>query len=96
MRFAQPRLMQRSKPGPISAEALGPALLALLLLTACGGSGNADGPGAVSVDEAKALDQAAEMLEERRLPEGALEQAPTADVAEPQSTPTDQASPAGS
>ncbi|WP_298307029.1 hypothetical protein [uncultured Erythrobacter sp.] len=43
-----------------------------LLLAACDGSGGAEGPGSVSVDEAKALDEAAEMLEERRLPEGAL------------------------
>lgn len=42
-----------------------------LLLTACD-AGGADGPGSVSVDEAEALDDAAEMLEERRLPEGAL------------------------
>ncbi|MEM1053772.1 MAG: hypothetical protein AAGI28_16945 [Pseudomonadota bacterium] len=43
-----------------------------LLITACGGSGGADGPGSVTVDEAKALDEAAEMLDERRLPKGAL------------------------
>ena len=42
-----------------------------LLLSACG-SGGADGPGSVSVDEAQALDEAAEMLDERRLPEGAV------------------------
>mgnify|MGYP000224042637 CR=1 FL=1 len=42
-----------------------------LLLTACG-SGGPDGPGSVSVDEAQALDEAAEMLDERRLPEGAV------------------------
>lgn len=42
-----------------------------LLLSACE-SGGADGPGSVSVDEAQALDEAAEMLDERRLPEGAV------------------------
>ena len=47
-------------------------LTAGLLLASCDGAGTADGPGSVSVDEAKALDDAAEMLEERRLPEGAL------------------------
>lgn len=43
----------------------------LLLLAACD-SGGGDGAGAVSEGEARALDEAAEMLEERRLPEGAL------------------------
>lgn len=51
------------------------ALVSLLMsgfvLSACG-SGGADGPGSVSPDEAQALDEAAEMLEERRIPEGAL------------------------
>ena len=47
-------------------------LLPGLILSACDGSGGADGPGAVSVDEARALDEAAKMLDERRLPEGAL------------------------
>ncbi|WP_169738775.1 hypothetical protein [Erythrobacter longus] len=41
------------------------------LLCACD-AGGADGPGSVSVDEAQALDEAAEMLDERRLPEGVL------------------------
>jgi hypothetical protein len=37
----------------------------------------------VSVDEAQALDEAAEMLDERRLPEGALSTAaPPAETAE--------------
>lgn len=46
-------------------------LMSGLFLSACG-SGGADGPGSVSPDEAQALDDAAEMLEERRLPGGAL------------------------
>jgi len=50
---------------------LAAACVSGLLLSACG-SGGADGPGSVSVDEAQALDEAAEMLDERRLPEGAL------------------------
>ena len=50
-----------------------PALLfPALLLAACGPAGNDPGPGGVTVDEARALDQAAEMLEERRLPPEAL------------------------
>lgn len=45
-----------------------PILIALLCLTACGKPDNAPGPGGVSVGEAKALDEAAEMLEGQRLP----------------------------
>ncbi len=41
----------------------------VLLLAACGPAGNDPGPGGVTVDEARALDEAAEMLEQRRLPE---------------------------
>ncbi|MEP1421231.1 MAG: hypothetical protein ABJK59_05625 [Erythrobacter sp.] len=51
--------------------AIGGLLISGLFLSACG-SGGADGPGSVSVDEAQALDEAAEMLDERRLPEGTL------------------------
>lgn len=40
-------------------------------LAACGGDGP-DAPGAVSAGEAEALDAAAEMLDERRLPPEAL------------------------
>jgi hypothetical protein len=47
--------------------------LAVLLLAACGDSGAAPGPGGVSVDEAEALDQAAEMLDSQRLPPAVLE-----------------------
>lgn len=50
-----------------------PLLLAALLalLAACDSAG-ADAPGAVSKGEAEALDQAAEMLDQRRLPAEAL------------------------
>ncbi len=48
------------------------ALLALSLLAACGKSDNAPGPGGVTVGEAKALDEAAEMIEQRQLPPEAL------------------------
>ena len=47
-------------------------LSALLALAACGPSGNAPGPGGVTVDEAKALDDAAAMIETRRLPADAI------------------------
>ena len=48
------------------------ALLPLALLAACGPSDSDPGPGGVTVGEAKALDEAAEMLEQRRLPPDAL------------------------
>ncbi|MES2700569.1 MAG: hypothetical protein V4647_13255 [Pseudomonadota bacterium] len=48
--------------------------IAFLLLAACGDSGAAPGPGGVSVDEAEALDQAAEMLDSQRLPPELLEE----------------------
>jgi hypothetical protein len=55
---------------------LAPALL--LLLAACEPGGTDRGPGGVTADEARALDEAAEMLEQQRLePE---------DVAVPQGT----------
>jgi hypothetical protein len=49
-----------------------PALLLLVAcLAACDGAG-ADAPGGVSAGEAEALEDAAEMLDERRLPAQAL------------------------
>jgi hypothetical protein len=44
----------------------------LLLLVACGQRDTDPGPGGVTVGEARALDEAAEMIEARRLPEEAL------------------------
>ena len=44
----------------------------LLLLAACGKADNAPGPGGVTVGEAKALDEAAEMIEGQRLPQSAI------------------------
>ncbi|MEE4199762.1 hypothetical protein [Erythrobacter sp.] len=41
-------------------------------MTACGGPVAGDGPGGVSEGEARALDEAAQMLEEKRLPEGVI------------------------
>ena len=48
------------------------ALFPLALLAACGPSDSDPGPGGVTVGEAKALDEAAEMLDQRRLPPEAL------------------------
>lgn len=45
---------------------------ALLLLAGCGERDTDAGPGGVTVGEARALDEAAEMIEARRLPEEAL------------------------
>lgn len=45
-----------------------PIALALLALTACGKADNDPGPGGVTVGEAKALDEAAEMIESERPP----------------------------
>ena len=54
----------------------------MLTLAACGQSGTDPGPGGVTVDEARALDEAAEMLERQRLrPE---------DIASPASSTTDE------
>lgn len=52
------------------------AMMALLALGACGKSDNDPGPGGVSVGEARALDEAAAMIEQRRPPAEAV-QAPS-------------------
>jgi hypothetical protein len=44
----------------------------LLALAGCGPSDNDPGPGGVTVGEARALDEAAEMIEARRMPPEAL------------------------
>ena len=50
-----------------------PLIAALAALSACSGNQEADEPvGAVSESEAAALDDAAEMIEARRLPEGVV------------------------
>jgi hypothetical protein len=60
-------------------------LLALTFLFACEKADNEPGPGGVSMGEARALDEAAEMIEARRLPEDALRPpvAPPAPVTSP-------------
>ncbi len=59
------------------------ALTAILLLAACGQADNEPGPGGVTVGEARALDEAAEMIEQRRMPAEALGVAPDAPAASP-------------
>ncbi len=61
---------------------LAPAFLAL---AACAPSGTDPGPGGVTVDEAKALDDAAAMLDERRLPPEALPSATASATETPES-----------
>ncbi|MFC3100191.1 hypothetical protein [Altererythrobacter lauratis] len=57
-------------------RALAP-LAACLVLAACGAADTDPGPGGVSVGEARALDEAAEMLDQQRLPAEALEEPET-------------------
>lgn len=59
-----------------------------LALGSCGPADSYPGPGGVTVGEARALDEAAEMLEQQRLPDEALKQgdaeaSPTAAPAQP-------------
>lgn len=62
------------------------AFLLLVPLAGCGPAESDPGPGGVTVGEAKALDDAAAMLDERRLPPEALPEAPSS------ATPDEQAS----
>ena len=57
-----------------------------LLLAACGKADSDAGPGGVTVGEARALDQAAEMLDKQRLP--AISQ--TGETARPSGSPSPQ------
>jgi hypothetical protein len=58
----------------ISKARTGAAIAAALAIavTACDGSSQQNAPGAVSEGEAKALEDAADMLDEQRLPDGVL------------------------
>ncbi len=56
-----------------------------LALAACAPSGNDPGPGGVTVDEAEALDDAAAMLDERRLPPEVLPSATASATETPES-----------
>jgi hypothetical protein len=66
-------------------------LLAVLLLAGCGEQDNDPGPGGVTVGEARALDEAAEMLEQQRLPQDG----PGSDQASPEAATPSLAPPAG-
>lgn len=56
-------------------------LCACLLAASCSKGENEPGPGGVTVGEARALDEAAQMLDERRLPPQDLRQTPPSDAA---------------
>jgi hypothetical protein len=58
-------------------------LLLPVLLAACGAAETESGPGGVTVGEARALDEAADMLDSRRLPDGTLDE-----LAEPATAPS--------
>ena len=55
------------------AGALLASAAAALALAGCGAGDNDPGPGGVTVGEARALDEAAEMLEQQRLPDQAAQ-----------------------
>lgn len=79
-----PKKNPPSKRGPMPPRRLLAPMLALpLALSACGGD-SASAPGGVSPGEAKALDDAASMLDERQLPPEAI----------PTEAPTGKATPA--
>jgi len=65
-----------------SALLLGP----VLLLAGCGSNDTDPGPGGVTVAEARALDEAAEMIEARRPPPEALKEGAPASPAPEAST----------
>lgn len=58
------------------------ALPAAVLLASCGPGQNDPGPGGVTVGEARALDEAAQMLDEQRLPPAAASDASSATAPE--------------
>ncbi|MGV2494847.1 hypothetical protein [Pelagerythrobacter aerophilus] len=70
-----------------------------LLLAACEPADNEPGPGGVTVGEAKALDEAAEMLDQQRLPPAVFDEPAPDEGAEtpssPAATPTAEPAPAG-
>ncbi|QUL37095.1 hypothetical protein [Erythrobacter sp. JK5] len=57
---------------PMAFRSIAALGLFCALLAACDGGSSGSGPGGVSEGEARALDEAAEMLDARQLPDGAL------------------------
>ena len=75
---------------------LGAGLGAFLatVLASCGPNDTDPGPGGVTVGEARALDQAAEMLDEQRLPTEALPSPAPAQTPAPEPRETPESAPA--
>lgn len=69
-------------------------VLVLATLAACQRADTQPGPGGVTVGEAKALDEAAEMIEDRRLDSDAIP-APSASAAQTAPAPQNRTGPAG-
>jgi hypothetical protein len=69
-------------------------LLAALALAACSKPDNAEGPGGVTVGEAKALDEAAEMLDAAAAPPPSAPAPPPA-APQPSASPQPTAAPTG-
>ena len=63
------------------------ALAGTLALTGCGPNDTDPGPGGVTVGEARALDEAAAMLDKQRLPQGALKADSATPAPQPSATP---------
>jgi hypothetical protein len=84
-------LARRQWPGSWAGPGLArlPALAGALLLAACGSGENDPGPGGVTVGEAKALDEAAEMLEQQRLDPAELAPPDETRQAAPEPAPSD-------
>lgn len=60
--------MRWSKTKRVRAPGLCALALVSLAISACEPADNEPGPGGVTVGEARALDEAAEMIEQRRIP----------------------------
>jgi hypothetical protein len=74
---------------------IGLPLAAALLLAGCGPNDTDPGPGGVTVGEARALDEAAEMLDEQRLPAEALPPTEPNATRAPEPVETPEQEPAG-
>jgi hypothetical protein len=74
-------LARPASSGAGRACALSAALVAGLLIASCGPGDNDPGPGGVTVGEARALDEAAEMLDAQQAPDAPAEDRPGEPVA---------------